>query len=89
MFYVYILFCSDKRLYIGYSENVKRRLDEHKLGKVHSTKHRLPFSVVGIECFLNQKDAKAREVYLKSGAGHQQIKRRHQHQLKSLGYRYL
>lgn len=73
-FYVYVLFSLfDQKLYIGYSNNLKRRLQEHARGDVVSTKHRRPFKLVYYECFFNKQDAEAREKYLKSGYGHEQL----------------
>lgn len=73
-YYTYILLAKDKRLYIGYSSNLKQRIKSHKLGKVYSTKNRRPLTLIHYEYFLNKADAKAREIFLKSGAGHNQIK---------------
>ena len=75
-------------MYIGFSGDVKTRLKEHSAGRVKSTKYRLPFKIICIECFTHKRDAKAREVYLKSGGGHQQLKQRHKNQLLELGYRF-
>jgi len=68
MHYVYILKSQkDKRLYIGYSNNLKLRIKEHNLGKVVSTKNRRPSMLIGYEAYINKKDAIDRERYLKSG----------------------
>ena len=89
MYFVYVLFCADGKLYIGYSTNIQRRLEEHLSGRVKSTCHRRPVRLFYYEQYCNQRDAKAREIFLKSGAGHQQLKRQHQHQLAQFGYKYL
>jgi len=60
-------------LYIGYSTNLKNRLARHKVGKVPSTKDRRPLMIIHYEVFINQKDAKSREKYLKSGYGRKQL----------------
>ena len=86
MCFVYILFCSDRKLYIGYTTNIKNRIHAHKQGYVKATKHRRPLSLIYFESYSNNRDAKAREVYLKSGGGHQQIKQQHKQQLTKLGY---
>ena len=72
-YYVYILLASDNKLYVGYSTNLKARYELHTKGYVKSTKHRRPLKLIHYEYFISRKDAKAREVYLKSGAGHKQI----------------
>lgn len=73
-FYVYVLRSQkDSRFYIGYTNNLKRRLSQHARGEVTSTKNRRPFKLIHYEYFINDTDAKAREVFLKSGAGHNQL----------------
>jgi len=74
-YYVYILLSlKDKKLYVGFTKNLKNRLITHASGKVISTKNRRPLKLIHYEYFINLADAKAREVFLKSGAGHEQIK---------------
>ena len=74
-YYVYILLSlKDKRLYVGFTTNLKSRLINHAAGKVLSTRNRRPLKLIHYEYFINIKDAKAREVFLKSGAGHNQLK---------------
>jgi putative endonuclease len=69
-FCVYVLeSLNDKKLYIGYSANLKRRLEEHKKGLSFATKYRLPFKLIYFEGCLNQEDAKRREHYLKTTQG--------------------
>ncbi len=74
-FYVYILRSKkDNKFYIGFTNNLRRRLAQHAKGEVASTKNRRPLKLIHYEYFINETDAKAREVFLKSGAGHAQIK---------------
>lgn len=74
-FYTYVLYSyKDKGLYIGYSENLKSRLASHAQGKNTSTKDRQPLKLIHYEYFINKKDAKAREEFLKSGYGRKQLK---------------
>ena len=62
MFYVYILKSKkDKKLYIGYTANLRRRLLEHQKGRVENTSHRLPVELVYYESYKNIDDAKDRE----------------------------
>ena len=68
MYYVYILkSLKDQKIYTGYSSNLKRRISQHQLGLVKSTKNRRPVKLVYYEAFLDKKDAQNREKYLKSG----------------------
>jgi putative endonuclease len=70
MHYVYILkSLKDLKLYIGKSDNLKRRIDEHFTGKVKSTKSRIPLKLVFYEAFLDKKDADRREKYFKTSKG--------------------
>jgi putative endonuclease len=69
-FYVYVLrSLTHNSIYIGYTENLKRRLAEHNLGQVVSTKHYHPLELIHYEAYKNQKDAKRREGYLKTSRG--------------------
>lgn len=73
-YYVYILRSHiDKGLYIGFTHDLKKRLIQHASGKVQSTKKRIPLGLIHYEYFVNSADAKARETFLKSGYGRQQL----------------
>lgn len=71
MYYVYIIRSeSDRnRFYVGYSENVKNRLEAHNQGKVQSTQKHRPWNLITCICFNNEKKAKEFEKYLKSHSG--------------------
>lgn len=89
-YFVYILFSfKDRKLYIGYTENIQARIYEHVKGKVRATKHRRPLILIHYEAFTNKKDAKAREKFLKSGFGRFQLKKALQNRLKALNYKHL
>ena len=89
-FYVYILFSTkDHKLYIGYSEELKDRIHQHFHGNVTATKNRRPLLLIHYEAFTNKADAKAREVFLKSGFGRSQLKKALQHRFEELGYQPL
>jgi len=73
-YYVYILrslkhhsFC------IGYTKNLEKRFKEHNDGKDLATKTFRPYKLIFYEAFLDSKDAKKREEYLKSGWGWRSI----------------
>ena len=75
-YYVYVLqSLKDKSLYIGYTQNLKQRLNEHNSGKSRATKPHMPYKLIFYEAFLSKKDAKHREEYLKSGWGIRTIKK--------------
>jgi len=66
MFYVYILKSKkDGKLYVGYTNDLKRRTEEHNSGKNISTKSRRPFELVYYEAYKSKDDAKRREDMLK------------------------
>lgn len=76
MYYVYILQSQkNKSLYIGYTNNLKRRFAEHNNGNNTSTKPFSPYILIFYEAFVNEKDAINREKYLKSGWGFRSIKK--------------
>lgn len=75
MYYVYILRSSkDRKLYIGYTENLKRRFDERQTGKSLATKNRRPFELIFYEAYKNMSDAKRREKYFKTDKGKSSLK---------------
>ena len=77
MFYNYILqSIKNNNLYIGYTNDLKRRLKEHNQGLNVSTKPYKPWKIIYYEACLSEKDAKRREGYLKTTQGQRLIKRR-------------
>ena len=84
-YYVYILFSlKDQKFYIGYSKNLKQRISQHNYGEVKSTKNRRPLKLIHYEYFIDEGDAKSREVFLKSGFGREQMKKALQNTLANL-----
>lgn len=75
MYHVYILQSQkDKRTYVGFTSDIKKRLEEHNSGRVKSTKHRIPFRLLLAEQFDNSGDAKRREKWWKSSSGRKTLK---------------
>jgi putative endonuclease len=69
-YYVYILKSGkDKKLYTGYTKDLKLRFEQHQKGLVLSTKNRKPLKLIYYEACLNQQDATHREKYLKTYLG--------------------
>lgn len=56
-------------MYIGYTNNLTRRLEEHKNGLSLSTKFRNPFRLIYFEGCIKEEDARRRERYLKTTQG--------------------
>ena len=70
MYYTYVLkSAKDQKLYIGFTEDLKRRFDEHNNGSVESTRKRRPFAIVYYEACLEKEKALQREKYFKTGFG--------------------
>ena len=73
-YYVYILqSLKNKSLYIGYSGDLKKRINQHNNGESPATKPFTPYKLIYYEAFLDKADAKNREEYLKSGYGRRSI----------------
>lgn len=66
MFYTYILkSLKDGGLYIGATNNLRRRVVEHDQGKTVSTSLRKPLKLVYYEAYSSEDDARHREQSLK------------------------
>lgn len=82
-FYVYTLISlKDKRFYTGFSTDLKDRLSRHARGEVKSTAGRRPLKLIHYEYFINEDNARAREVFLKSGFGRDQLRKSLQRTLR-------
>ncbi len=70
MYYVYVLKSKkDDNLYLGYTNDLNRRLKQHNTSSSKSTKSRLPLQLIYYEAYLSEKDAKNREYQLKRFSG--------------------
>jgi len=75
IYHVYVLQSKvDKRLYVGMSADISKRLTSHNNGQVFSTKGYRPWVLVRSETIGNRIDARKREKYLKSGCGKEFLK---------------
>ena len=75
-YYVYVLRSQkDLGYYIGFTENLQRRLAEHNGGKTRSLKSRLPLKLVYYEEYETKSAAKNRERQIKSYKGGSAFKR--------------
>ncbi|MFA5359953.1 MAG: GIY-YIG nuclease family protein [Patescibacteria group bacterium] len=74
-FILYWLIDNDyKHTYVGFSDNIKRRIIEHKQGKVKTTKNFGRFKCFELEKVSNIAEARKREKYWKSHAGRKKLK---------------
>ena len=66
MNYTYILECSDKTLYTGWTNNIEKRLKAHNDGKGGKyTQVRRPVTLVHLEVFDTKEEAMSREWEIK------------------------
>lgn len=78
MYYVYMLKSwKDDKLYIGYTKDLKNRIEQHNNGETFSTSFRKPLKLVYYEAYLTQKCATQREHNLKQfGSSYGHLKKR-------------
>lgn len=76
MFYTYVLKCNDNKLYVGWTDNLKERMNKHEKGNVTSTKCRLPVQLIYYEACADKEKAISREKSLKTGYGRRYLKGR-------------
>ena len=69
MHYVYILKLKDESHYVGYSDNLKKRISDHQMGLVKTTMKHLPVTLVFYAAFSKKNKAVKFERYLKEGSG--------------------
>lgn len=66
MYYVYLIKSIKKKWhYIGFTNDLSKRLREHNIGQVKSTKAYKPFQLIYHEDYSNKTDAIKRELELK------------------------
>ncbi|PIQ75271.1 MAG: endonuclease [Candidatus Portnoybacteria bacterium CG_4_8_14_3_um_filter_40_10] len=74
--YVYLLeSLKFDELYIGYTSDLRKRIDEHNRGLNFSTKPYIPWQLIHYEAYKSEKDARRREKYLKTSQGSRLLKR--------------
>jgi putative endonuclease len=74
MFYVYVIQSeSTKRYYTGFTADIEQRIGQHNAGVTKSTKNRGQWKLVYTEKHDSRAAAIARERFLKSGQGREQL----------------
>jgi len=87
MYYFYIIqSLKNKKLYIGQTADLKKRLNEHNSGKNLSTKPYIPYEVIFYSGFKNKVDCISCEKYFKTTAGWKRIKKMLQNTLEKESY---
>ncbi len=77
MQYTYILkSLKDGNLYVGWTNDLKKRFESHSLGKVTATKDRRPLELIYYEACLDKEKAIKREKFFKTGFGRRFLKDR-------------
>ena len=69
MWYVYFLQLSNGDIYVGSTNDLKRRVSSHQAGAVLSTKAHLPASLKSYIAVETESHARELEAYFKSGSG--------------------
>ncbi|HMT00819.1 MAG TPA: GIY-YIG nuclease family protein [Candidatus Absconditabacterales bacterium] len=72
--FVYVLECFNGRWYVGSTNNLERRFEEHQGGKVSSTKNVRPLVLVGKKEFGTLLEARRYELFLKSKKSKEKVK---------------
>ena len=76
MYYVYVLKSKiSRKSYVGFTNNLNKRLAEHNNGKSNYTSKNKPWEIVHMEKFRDKTDAIKKEKYLKSAAGRRYLKK--------------
>lgn len=76
-YYTYVLKSKkDQKLYIGWTDNLEKRILKHNSGRCLATKNRLPFKLIYFEGCLNKNKAIQREKQLKTGFVRKYMKER-------------
>lgn len=67
-YYIYILKCADGSFYTGYTNNLKRRINDHNNSKTGAkyTKTRRPVTLIHFEEFKTISEALKREAEIKN-----------------------
>ncbi|MEX1014749.1 MAG: GIY-YIG nuclease family protein [Candidatus Paceibacterota bacterium] len=74
-YFIYVLYSKKfKKSYVGVTNNLERRLNEHNSKKSFYTKRYVPWEIIYSEKYDNLKSARKRERYLKSAAGRKFLK---------------
>lgn len=69
MWYVYFLQLNNSDIYVGSTDNLKRRLASHQAGHVISSKPYLPAILKSYIAVETEDHARELEIYFKSGSG--------------------
>ncbi len=75
MYYFYVLrFRKNKKLYYGFTNDLQRRIKEHKSGGSEFTSKNGLFDLIFYEAYINEYDARDAEAYFKTSHGREVLK---------------
>jgi predicted GIY-YIG superfamily endonuclease len=74
-FWTYVIRCEDDSFYIGQTDNIVRRYEDHLSGKAEWTATHKPVELIHWEEFKTRDEAVTREHELKTGFGRKWLKR--------------
>jgi len=85
MYYVYVMYsCEQDKFYIGYTENLERRIYEHGIKSKLSDRRIKNLKLVYYEACLSKVDAVKREKQLKTGFGRGYLRKRLENTIKDI-----
>ncbi len=77
MYYIYAISSkSRKYIYVGITNNINRRFNQHQDVRERTTAPYRPFELILKEVKMTRPEAREREKYLKSGAGKEWLKKK-------------
>jgi len=77
MWYVNVLRSKkDHQLYVGSTDDMKRRMEEHRIGRCESTKPRRPLDLEAYVTVKDESTAQELEKYFKTGSGMATLRKR-------------
>jgi putative endonuclease len=83
MFYFYVLrFTKNNKLYYGFTEDLRKRIRDHKSGNSNFTSRNGQFELIFYEAYINKNDAMEAERYFKSGHGREILREKLKHYLE-------
>ena len=83
-YWVYVLELVNGRKYIGHTNNLERRLQEHLTGRSTYTKRNNANKLLYFEKYNSRSEAMKREKFLKSGRGRTWLKHKLEEQSANL-----
>ncbi len=76
MWYTYVLKMADGKYYVGSTNDLKRRMEEHARERGVSTKWRLPVALEAYIAVKSEEIARSLEKYLKTSSGKATLRKR-------------